>query len=239
MKLTRSMAVVALTVLAAVACGRVTAENVVEVTLEQAARELSDLGVLVNGRTAPLVAALEELPGCPEQQEPVFEMSGFGLGGGRPADPVDARAWDNYIRLLRSCRSQRDRLISSYLSTASRVETLRRVYGSEYLETTFVYMRERITSERLERNDVSLERLAAADLQARWEQLHYVAYERSYGFRSVGMLDYGTWPDIDEEQVEHLLDVYAEEIDDRVFDIRDLSDDAMALYERMARGEHR
>lgn len=37
------------------ACGRVTADNVVEVTLEQAARALSDLGDLVNERAAPLL----------------------------------------------------------------------------------------------------------------------------------------------------------------------------------------
>ena len=229
---------VALTLLATVACGggngvtgpRVTPDNVVEVTLEQAAETLPEIAALVTERTAPLAAALEAVPECPERQESPFEMR---FGG--PADPTDARAWDNYGALIGSCRAGSTNLDF----TARRVESIRTVYETEYVETTLARIRERVTPERLERNAVSLERLAEANFPARWSQLHYIAYQRVYGFRRAGMLDPGTWPDVDQARVERTLDTMAEQIDNRVFDMRDAGNDATDLYERMVAGEHR
>lgn len=113
------------------------------------------------------------------------------------------------------------------------------MYEAEYVETTLARVRERVTPERLERNAISLERLAKASFPARWAQLHYIAYQRAYGFRGAGMLDPGTWPDADQARVERTLDNMAEDIDNRVFDMRDAVNDAADLYERMVRGEHR
>ena len=243
MKQTRIVGLAALTVLMSIGCGgrtgfgpRLTADNVVEVTLEQAARVLSDLGAVVDERTASLVAAFEELPECPVQREQLFELGALGLGGRRPVDPVDDRAWRDYRSLLASCRSDRSH-VSLWIEPG--VGSIRRVYGADYVERSLAFMRERITVERLERNNVSLESLADADLQARWDVLHYVVYQRAYGIRGPGGLDPGSWPDLDERSVERRLDYLAEEFDNRVFDVRDFAADATALYERMVKGEHR
>ena len=238
MKPIRSVVLVALTVLATVACGsgngligrRVTADNVVDVTLEQAARVLSDIGDLVNDRTASVAISVDEAPECPEEQEPVFEMSGWLPSHARlPEDPVDRRAWMNYTDLLVSCGVAYRGLSSS----ASRLESLRAVYEPEYLDAVFARIRERVTPERLERRNVNLDRLAEADLETRWDQLIYVTYGRSL------YLGLDMWPDIDEGEVERLLDIWLKQVDDGVFDVGDLGRDATALYERMVRGAHR
>ncbi len=239
MKPIRSVVLVAVTVLATVACGsgngligrRVTADNVVEVTLEQAARVLSDIGAsLVNDRTASVAISVDEVPECPEEQEPVFERSVVFPSYGRvPEDPVDRRAWINYTGLLSRCRVA----YRGLSSRASQVERLRAVYEPEYLDAVFARIRERVTPERLERRNVNLDRLAEADLETRWDQLIYVTYGRSL------YLGLDMWPDIDEGEVERILDIWLKEIDDRLFDVGDLGRDATALYERMARGAHR
>ena len=229
---------VVLTVLATVACDggngvtgpRVTPDNVVEVTTEQAAEALAEIATLVTERTAPLVTALEAIPECLERQESPFEMR-FG----RAVDPTDARAWDNYGALIGSCQAGSTKLGF----TARQLESIRTVYETEYVETTLARIRERVTPERLERNAVSLEMLAEANFPARWAQLHYIAYQRAYGFRRAGMLDPGTWPDVDQARVERTLDSMAQDIDNGVFDMRDAVNDATDLYERMVRGEHR
>ena len=228
---------VALTVLATVACGggngvtgpRVTPDNVVEVTTEQAAEALAEIATLVTERTAPLVTALEAIPECSQQESP-FEMR-FG----RAVDPTDARAWDNYAALIASCRAGSTKLVY----TARQVESIRTVYETEYVETTLARISERVTPERLERNAVGLERLAEANFPARWAQLHYIAYQRAYGFRRAGMLDPGTWPDVDQARVERTLDNMTQNVDNGLFDMRDAINDATDLYERMVRGEHR
>ena len=209
---------------------RITPENLVEVTTEQGAEALRELATLVAERTTPVVTALAEVPECPERQEAPFEMR-----LGRPVDPTDAQAWRNYTGLIGSCQGSKTRL--NFI--ARQVDSIRTVYETEYIETTLARIRERVTPERLERNAVDIETLTDAELSARWAQLHYVAYQRAYGFRIAGMLDPGTWPDVDHERVEATLNNLEEGVENETFDVRDAIDDATDLYKRMERGDHR
>ena len=213
----------------AMGCGGITPDNVVEVTLEQAAETFPAIRSLVTERTAEIESALEDIPTCPEQQEQPFELGSESFG------IPDARAWEAYRGMLRTCRYRE----SNLSMPRGQIETIRKVYEEEGVETTATRIRERVTPERLDRNNVNLERLSQADLPTRWRELHYIAFQRSYGFRRAGMLDVGTWPDVDVERAERLLDLIAGQVDDTLFDIQDAITDSNELYERMVRGDHR
>ena len=212
-------------------CGGVTPDNLVEVTLEQAAETFPAIRSLVTERTAEIESALEDIPACPERQEAPFETGFLGV----PADLGNARAWDTYTGMLASCRNAESNLVRA----ERRIEGIRKVYDEEGVEATINRIRERVTPERLDRNNLNLETLSQADFPTRWRQLHYIAYQRAYGFRPAGMLDSGTWPNVDVESAERVLNRIADEVNDRVFDLNDAITDSNALYERMERGDHR
>ena len=217
--------------------GRIAAENVIEVTLDQAAEDLPEVQALVNELADTIEASFDDMRECPPEREALFEMSGYGIMR-TSGNAADDRAWERYISLLTSCSNYTNGILS-VSSTRRRIQTFRDVYRTERIENTISRMRELLTPARIQRTNTDLERLSQENLATRWNHLHYVAYQRSYGFRTAGGLDTGTWLSLDTERVTHVLNQIAKDASDRVFDIEDTATEAEELYERMQRGEHR